>query len=688
MTGWEIWDHFQVRSAGFPARWLDGLNQPRELDFETRVEGERRHLKEVYQSLRIQEAVVWQNPDLAANFLFPWLDRAELASDRSDARRVERKLLAYLQRYCAKNEAIGTFGPIGWGRLRDDLSQPCDEEAPWLVVRTVYWEPWLFGQLCQHWPCQLTLSPRLRLQGGLLLGEPRTRRRDGGVQLTAAQQRILSAPASASTSTSEEEHETIAACLQRGWLSRTPAVPSSPRPEAWARSLNPESEQLDRLREHKERLERSRENPRELLARSLELRETLRQWGLSDSRFPGKTYSGRLPYYEDAQRRSLDLPSRYLDRVVEPLSLVLESARWFISRAESRFQERLRELCARLIGLAGEGSSATALWDHGNALFKDPETLGLPELSRRLSRTWRELLESCRDHSSGALASEVSRAFASPPVKAPRGRFHSVDLFFTPGSGAVLGEIHPGLYPFHDISTNFQHPQPEELSRWYGERAGAPEIWPAWQMSFSRLTQDGWADSDGYHLLVNARWGSWREPERQLRLGDFSLFSQAPDFVVRHSCGLEVTPLVFLQNELLAHLNSAFKPFDFDSQERPRIVIDGLTVARRRWLLRPAQLRLSKDREARYRQLNSWADERGLPDELFVSIPQEVKPVLWQRRSALSCDLFSSMACSVETVKLEEMWPERSQAWVANPDGVGTGEFRFVAFDQRADHEK
>jgi hypothetical protein len=181
---------------------------------------------------------------------------------------------------------------------------------------------------------------------------------------------------------------------------------------------------------------------------------------------------------------------------------------------------------------------------------------------------------------------------------------------------------------------------------------------------------------------VNPLWGSWRPPEQQLRLGDFTLHAEGEQFVVRHPSGLRLSALLFLQNELLAHLNSAFKPFDFPQPRRPRIELGGLTVARRRWLLQPGQLGLGKQREQRYRQLNRWADQHGLPDELFVSLPGEVKPVLWQRLSVLSCELLVSMLGAADTVKLEEMRPGRDEAWLANPDGLGTGEFRFVAFDR------
>lgn len=686
MGEWEIWDRFQVRSAGFPAAWLDGLALPPSFGFKERLRAEREHLRRLFgDHATLREAVVWQNPDFATNFLFRWLALAELPPDRSDARRVERKLLAYLQRYTAKNEAIGFFGPIGWGRLREELEQPRDEGGPWLVRRAIYWEPWLFQQLCQDWSAPPVLSPRLRVEGEYLHGEFRTRRRDGQIKLTAAQAALLAAPEEGQS----DDPGLLESCLEKRWLSRAQAVPCGPDPERWARGRTDQPghhRQLDQLEAHREALGQARGNPEELLIRSLELRRVLRTWGVTGTRFAGQTYSGRLPYYEDCQRRCLDLPAAPFKAVRDALELVLASARWFIRQAEQRFEQRLIPVCAGLIRAAGEGCCATPLWDRGHALFKDFAASDLPEVAQSLARTWRALLgpvEGEQIHrSSSLLRDEVLRAFQVGPARCSRGRFHSVDLFFTQQTGIVLGEVHPGLFPFHDISTNFQHPRREELARWYGDRAESPDLWPAWHMAFSRLAQDGWASPRGHHLLVDSRWGSWRPPERQLRLGDLSLFSGHEGFVVRHPTGLQVTPMELLQDELFGHLTSAFKPFDFGLEARPRIVIDRLTVARRRWCFEPARFGPSRERATRYEQLNRWADQQGMPDELFASYPKEVKPVLWQRRSALSCELFARMLPTDGVVKLEEMWPRRDHAWVATSQGQGTAEFRFVAWSR------
>jgi hypothetical protein len=707
MDRWDVWDSFQVRSAGFPQAWLDRFVADDDgLSFDQRLVREREHLRSVYASARLQEAVVWQNPQLASNFLYPWLDGAQLPPDRSNARRVERKLLAYLQRYCAKNETIGFFGPVGWGKLKDDLEAPADHQGPWLVDRKVYIEPWLISKLCETWaeetdapPPALVLSPRLRLANGLLLeGESRSRRSDGRVAVAARQGKLLALLAEGSPIPAEESwRQATESCLQRHWLSTAVPVPVVVTPEVWARSLSlgPQGQrQLHAVTDHKAALAGADGQPRRLLEKSREFLQQVESWTSSQAtRFAGQTYSGRLPYYQDCQRRDLDLPAAYVSAVREPLALVLDSARWFVSRAASRLRSCLDQIGSDLLARRGEGCSATPFWDRGLRLFSPPEILDLKGLAAEVAAKWAAVLgpldsSKIQHFSCQELAPRVRAAFDCEPVEAPRGCFHSIDLFFTSRTGAVLGEIHPGLFPFHDISTNFQHSHPQEISAWYSARAATPDIWPACHLAFSRLAQDGRAAPDAFHLLVAPQWGSWRPPHQQLRLGDLSLHRDGQGEVeIRHPSGIRMTPLDLLQEELLANLNILFKPFDWGPSRRPRLLFDHLTVARRRWSWTVSGLELSRGREQRYDRLNTLAQSEGMPEELFASFPQEVKPVLWQRRSILSCDLFWSLLEKGGEVRLEEMWPQRQDAWIANPDGPGTGEFRFVAFD-RQEHLK
>ena len=107
-TGWGLWRDFAVRSAGFPVSGLDA--------FGTGDESAR--LRSVARDREFPEAVNWQNRTALANAVAKVAENAP--TNPSAARRREEIVAGYWQRYCAKNDTIGFFGPLAWGRVSDE----------------------------------------------------------------------------------------------------------------------------------------------------------------------------------------------------------------------------------------------------------------------------------------------------------------------------------------------------------------------------------------------------------------------------------------------------------------------------------------------------------------------------------------------------------------------------------------
>jgi Lantibiotic dehydratase, N terminus len=61
---------------------------------------------------------MWQNPAAVVNTVDKVASGA--ATKPSRARQREEIVASYWQRYCAKNDTIGFFGPLAWGRVADD----------------------------------------------------------------------------------------------------------------------------------------------------------------------------------------------------------------------------------------------------------------------------------------------------------------------------------------------------------------------------------------------------------------------------------------------------------------------------------------------------------------------------------------------------------------------------------------
>src|SRR6476661_7783973 len=141
---WVLWRDFAVRSAGFP---VDGLDAFGPGDEPTR-------LREVARDERFREAVTWQNPAALEHAVLNVAAGAPTKPSR--ARQREELVASYWQRYCAKNDTIGFFGPLSWGRIEDGAPRITVREGPVAAERAVHLETWGVQALAE------TLDPELR----------------------------------------------------------------------------------------------------------------------------------------------------------------------------------------------------------------------------------------------------------------------------------------------------------------------------------------------------------------------------------------------------------------------------------------------------------------------------------------------------------------------------------------------
>jgi Lantibiotic dehydratase, N terminus len=97
---WALSRVFAIRSAGFEVGGLDVFGAPDESE----------RLRDVARDPVFREAVAWQSREALASAV------AKLASDVRESparrRRQEEVVAGYWQRYCAKNDTIGFFGPL------------------------------------------------------------------------------------------------------------------------------------------------------------------------------------------------------------------------------------------------------------------------------------------------------------------------------------------------------------------------------------------------------------------------------------------------------------------------------------------------------------------------------------------------------------------------------------------------
>lgn len=145
---WALWRDLAVRSTGFPVSGLDVFGSA----------DERASLRMVANDPLFREAVTWQNRAALHNAIDK-VARGSAASG-SDQRRREEVVASYWQRYCAKNDTIGFFGPLAWGRFADGGSAIQADCGPLVREGTVHFESWCLEALAE------TLDPELMVPLG------------------------------------------------------------------------------------------------------------------------------------------------------------------------------------------------------------------------------------------------------------------------------------------------------------------------------------------------------------------------------------------------------------------------------------------------------------------------------------------------------------------------------------------
>jgi hypothetical protein len=116
----------------------------------------------------------------------------------------------------------------------------------------------------------------------------------------------------------------------------------------------------------------------------------------------------------------------------------------------------------------------------------------------------------------------------------------------------------------------------------------------------------------------------------------------------------------------------------------PRLVVDGMVVARESWLLGRGDLSFAAEPTAAARQaaLDRVAARLGLPRHLFCHLPTERKPIFIDRESELFVELLARLARGRPWIRAVEMLPTPRQCWLKDAAGRRyTSEMRLAFVD-------
>lgn len=700
-----------------------------------------RTLREIAALPRFREAITWQNRQALRTALDPYLRApGDGRPSTSKSRRDEELITSYLQRYCAKNDTIGFFGPLGWASFVSSGPALAMQPGPGMLLsRKVYFETWPVEMLARRiardrdvhpWLVPIRM-PFIRVEGSLLhhpvYGATRLSpeqiavlRVCDGIYTAKSMARRLMADAGSPVKSEVQVYKALTEMAGLGLILWEFNIPFEAHPE---RALR---EALERIEDESLRgrylglldeLERARDSVAaaagcpEKLDRALEdLEQTFtRLTGSPSTRGHGRTYAGRTIVYEDCRRDvSVQLGPELLQRLAAPLTVLLTSARWLTWELATIFRRRFKEIHRELAGAAGRSAVDASLFFQRITPLVFAGQGGLAQtVQQEFQEKWGRILrigaaDKPLQFSSEELREEVAREFRAPVAGWKSARYHSPDIMIAASSQEAIakgdyllamGEMHVGGNTLGAGVFLNQHPAPEELIHAVEEDLGRGKAVPLPPRDYPELlarTALGLI-SPGDFILEFAKDGLTNDRARALQVSSLVVEEKDGELVARthdRKLAFEIIDLV----GALFHgmIGDSFRLMGA-MRHAPRISIDRLVIKRESWRFAPAELTFAqqKDSSERFLAVQRWAKSNGLPRLSFFRVSTERKPVYLDLLSPSLVEIFCKMVRRAaekntgdSTVDITEMLPTTEQTWLADAEGQRyTSELRIVAFD-------
>ncbi|WP_437573330.1 lantibiotic dehydratase [Sorangium sp. So ce887] len=690
-------------------------------------------LRAAARSPRFREALVWQNRRALRTGVDSLLRQSDGATDFK-TRQNEALVASYLQRYAAKNDSIGFFGPVGWGRFGAGAAVSLAPGRGLLATRQVYFEHWgidaLAGRLAEDPALRPHLAPRrmptVRVDGTTLF-YPIGRRTelpaalarllgacDGETSARAIAEELCGEP-ELELSGHEEVYELLSALAGKHLLVWTLELPpGDPHPERTLRRLIERvdepalrAEALSALDE----MERGRSGIAAAAGDAAALDEAMGALEASFARLTategvrraGQAYAGRTLVYEDCRRDvELSLGPELLDRLGPPLSLILQSARWYTHAVAQRYRDIVRrayrELLPQATGTAVGYLELFRRIEPHLASHQAEGTATVREVVDELRARWARLLrvapgERRVERRAAELERAVGDVFAAPHPGWPGARFHSPDVLLAArGLDAirrgeyllVLGEVHAGWNTFSVPVFIDQHPRPEALFR--ALEVDLPRVRVAQVEPKEQATRVYQALVSRHDLELEVGSTRSRRPRAQVLEAGSLVVEETEEgqLVVRDLEGRHRFDIIaFLEGYLLLDSMAHFGLVS-PAPHTPRITIDHLVVARETWRCAAGELgfALAEDPIQRFVGARRFAMSRGLPRFVFVKVPEEPKPCYVDLESSVYVESFAKLVRKASAVSISEMLPSLDETWLVDAEGRAyTSELRMVAVD-------
>ncbi len=764
-TPWRVWRSALLRTTGFPAAGLDRLAAPAaasaadallaatgsSADFDPAFdpafdEALRQTSAEIYtiaEDPLFREAVTWQNRT-ALHAVNGIRKQGPVAVRNSQRRQREEVIAQYWQRYCAKNETVGFFGPVSWLELDPGGDTVTLQPGPGLVRdRQVFFEHWALSAFAdtvaadarvRPW-LPVALAPQLCLSGRSLL-----RPAQSTLTLTAAEAALLARcdgrrvaievadevadDPGTPVRTRADALMLLGQLAERGLLRWNIDLPVRLHAEqVLAQQLAsigdvPAREWalagLDRMRTARDRVAEAAGDPDTLHGALDHLDRVFTELtNQTAQRKDGQMYAGRTLCVEECVRDlTVTLGGALLPAIAAPLSILMQAARWLTAAAGTAYLEAIRALYDELAAEVGSPRVPFGqLWYLAQGLFfGTPDMVPITTVTAEFTRRWAELFGLDRSApgtrriamSSAELAQSVHEVFPAAAPGWSAARVHAPDLHICAASGhaleqgdftLVLGELHTAWVTFDSELFLVGAPDREGLRDALRTDIGPGRMLPLLPITWPRYTArlaGGLDNATDWQLGFVSSPGA--DPQRLVPVTALTISDEDGDLIVSAPDGRHWPVLELCAEFIGIHTQSAFK-LVAGAGHTPRITVDRMVVARETWRTTLGESGLAQARGEReqYLAARRWRARLGLPERVFVGIPTETKPCYLDLTSPAYVSAWCAMLRAARRVAgdeveltITEMVPTPDQAWV--PDAAGQryfSELRIQVTDPR-----
>lgn len=745
-TDWEVWRWALLRSAGFPADGLDRFSMPEcaraadaylagaagdgsgqedsfQAAFDEAIASTAKAIHDVAADPRFQMAVLWQNPGAAV--AIDGVLRQGPDAPRNSRRRGREEVIAkYWQRYCAKNDTVGFFGPMCWVRLDPGARPMTGGPGPGIERRrAVFFEGWALvafagwlaaDPVMRPW-LPVGLQPHLVLAGRSVIHPQRAptalSRAEASLlaccdgKATAA--RIAQRLAGDRDSGFRAEADVFSAIEQmagRGIVRWSLDLPKNLNAENALRQYldgvtDPAARAaattaFDRLCARRDAVGTAAD-PGELAAAMAMLdAEFTAITGLAPRQRPGQAQAGRtLCHLETVRDLDLTFGDALLAKLA-PLEPLLLSARWLSAELANAYGAALTDLYNEAAAELGRADVPLAqIFYPAFDAFVGRDKPADPVIDEYLRR-WVTVLgldtaaDTARlDLTTRALADKVALAFPAAGPGWASARIHSPDLHIcAPSPDAVqrgeftivLGELHMSLAAFDTHFFMLGHQDPEELIEAMRNDVpvsrvalATPEDWPR-----TTAREAEWL-TGAFDIQLGFTPASGVDRDRLVPVTALTVLARDGGLVAR-APDRRSWPLIEMFTGLLwMHTFDTWK-LAGTGTHTPRITVDGLVLVRETWRTTVGQTGLADvtaERE-RYLAVRRWHRALGLPERIFMRIGTETKPCYFDLSSPLYARILCNMMGRARTqggpdvdLAISEMLPDQDQAWLTDAEG-------------------